>query len=184
MAQTRCSAPDTCSCDIAQALCGEGRGMQGTPVPWCRMVLKVLVPERSWRTGFWGCCLPVFRFTSASSSGNFFFFFFLSQRAGVALGHWFGLEQMNLQIPVTADDVGDGKQVPLASASSLICRGGSSGLASCAPLIWTRPEPYSGIFMMPPERNFLLFFSVLAGTVFSLSHMIFCLIPPPTCQGH
>lgn len=38
--------------------------------------------------------------------------------------------------------------------------------------------------MMPPERNFLFIFSVLAGTVFSLSHMIFCLIPPPTCQGH
>lgn len=68
---------------------------------------------------------------------------------------------MSLQIPVTADDVGDGKQVPLASASGLICRGGSSGLASCAPLIWTRPEPYSGIFTMPPERNFLfIFFSL------------------------
>lgn len=37
---------------------------------------------------------------------------------------------------------------------------------------------------MPPERNFLFIFSVLAGRVFSLSHMIFCLIPPPTCQGH
>lgn len=162
MAQTRHSVPDTCSCGIAQALCGEERGMQGTPMPWRRMVLKVLVPERSWRTGFWGCCLPVFRLTSASSSGSFFFFFFvLSQRAGVALGHWFGLEQMRLQIPVTADDVGDRKQVPLTSASGLICRGGSCGLASCAPLIWTRPEPYSGIFTMPPERNFLfIFFSL------------------------
>lgn len=73
MAQTRCSAPDTCSCGTAQALHGEGRGMQDTPMPWCRMLLKVLVPEGAWRTGFWGCCLPVFRLTSASSSGNFFF---------------------------------------------------------------------------------------------------------------
>lgn len=53
-------------------------------------IVKVLLlqEERAWRTDFRGCCLPVFRLTSASYSGNFFFFFFLSQRAGVVLGHW------------------------------------------------------------------------------------------------
>lgn len=41
----------------------------------------------------------------------------------------------------------------LDSASSLVCRGGISGLASCAPLIWTSQEPYSGIFTMPLEKE-------------------------------
>ena len=41
----------------------------------------------------------------------------------------------------------------LASASSLVCRGGISGLASCAPLIWTSQEPYRGIFTMPLQRE-------------------------------
>lgn len=73
----------------------------------------------------------------------------------------------------------------LASASSLVFRGGSSGLSSCAPLIWTSQEPYSGIFTMPLQREISFsFFSVLAGAIFSLSLTIFCLIPPPTCQGH
>lgn len=59
----------------------------------------------------------------------------------------------------------------LASASCLVCRGGSSGLASCAPLIWTRLEPYSGIFTMPVERNFLfIFFSLGRNTLQPVSY--------------
>lgn len=47
-------------------------------------------------------------------------------------------------------------------------------------------EPYRWIWFCngSSERNFLFIFSVLAGAIFSLSLMIFCLIPPPTCQGH
>lgn len=108
--------------------------MQDTPMLWCRMVLKVLVPERAWRRGFWECCLPVFRLASASSSRNFFFFLKLESwgctgTLGLVRSKRFS-KYLSLLMMLEAEN-----RFLLASASCLVCRGGTSGLASCAPLI-------------------------------------------------
>lgn len=72
----------------------------------------------------------------------------------------------------------------LASASCLVCKEGSSALASCAPLVWTRPDPYSGIFTMPPERNFPFHFFQSWQEESSACLIQFSASFLHTCQGH
>lgn len=98
---------------------------------------------------------------------------------------WFGSEQMILQIPVTADGVGGRKQVPfsfsflpgLQRRQVWTCQLCTFDLDKTGALQWD-------FYDACREKFPFHFFSVLAGTVFSLSHTVFCLIPPPTCQGH
>lgn len=83
------------------------------------------------------------------------------------------------QIPVTADDAGGRKQAPfsfsflpaLQRRELWTCQLCTFGLHKTGSLKWD-------FYDASREKFPFHFFSVLAGRVFSLSHTIFCLIPP------
>lgn len=90
--------------------------------------------------------MPVFRLTSAVLTGGFYF---RPEDWGCpgTLGKLF----CKTLLPQTVSEAAN--SFLLASSSSQVCRRGISGLASCAPSIWTNQKPYSRIFMMPLQKE-------------------------------